>query len=303
MIRADDDDIAILILAGGRGARFGGPKQLEPVGPMGEPLAAYALYDAALAGFRRAVIVSPPGMADPLAALVTRFAPAGLTVEATEQPPAAGRTRPWGTAHAVLSAGNVVGEASFAVANADDFYGRRAIMALGEFLCSDETGDERTAVIAYRLERTLRFSQGVSRALCRSRGGWLTGIEELFEVRAASEGGGAGFVGRTGDGRVAKLGPEALVSMNLWGLCPAILPPLETLWREFIASVPGPDDEFMLPAAVDRLLRNGEAQVRLLETDEVPFGLTSRADLPVARARIARLVADGVYPADLGACS
>jgi hypothetical protein len=335
---------SLVILAGGRASRYGGPKQFVAVGPSDEPLAAYALHDAAAAGFGHAVLVCPHGGTARAGSELVPYAPPGLSLAIVEQPRPAERTRPWGTAHALLAAGPAVGTGPFAVANADDFYGGRAFAVAARFLAEDAGGAH--ALVAYRLERTMGLTRGVSRAVCSVRDGWLTGIAERRDVRpaqdleptrdplqpramhdvdpthdvearrgveparaeaaeprAAPRPGGTGaptlpaYRGRAPDGAVESISADARVSMNLWAFRPPLLDALARLWEEFRAA-PSPDEEFALPGAVNRLLAEG-IPVRVLDTDEEAFGLTSPEDLPRVRQAIARRVVAGAYPADL----
>ncbi len=309
---------SLVILAGGRGSRYGGSKQFAPAGPSDEPLAAYALHDADAAGFGRAVLVCPRGAAGRARSELAPHAPPGLALAIVEQPRPEERARPWGTGHALLAAGPAVGDVPFAVANADDFYGRGAFDAVARFFAED--AGEAHALVTYRLERTMRRTRGVSRAVCAVRDGLLVRITEMHHVepvpgiepprtteperrvapRPGGAEGGAAFRGRARRGAIESMPADARVSMNLWAFRPPFLDGLARLWAEFRAAAPGPEVEFALPDAVSRLLEEG-LRVRVLDTDEEAFGLTAPADLPRVRAAIAQRVAAGLYPADLRA--
>lgn len=298
----------LVILAGGRGSRYGGAKQFAPVGPSDEPLSGYALHDAAAAGIRRAVLVCPPGAAPRARSELALWAPPDLALTIVEQPRPPERTRPWGTAHAVLAGGSAVGAVPFAVANADDFYGRGAFDAVARFFA--EGADDAHALVAYRLERTMRLTGGVSRAVCAVRDGLLVRITEMHHVEPVPGGGPAtgvepvpggepaGFQGRRPDGAIESMAADTRVSMNMWAFRPPFLDGLGRLWSEFRAGAPGPGDEFALPDAVSRLLEEG-LRVRVLDTDEEAFGLTAPGDLPRVRAAITERVAAGLYARDL----
>ena len=297
---SDDDPIAIVLLAGGRGSRFGGLKQRAPVGPAGEPLAAYTLHDAAGAGIGRGVVVCPPGMGERLRRELAGFAPPGISLQAVEQANVPARDRPWGTAHALLSAADALGAAPFLVANADDFYGSAAIASAASALVPRVTGPgapaaERHAVVAYRLEQTMAETDGVSRARCVVEGDRLVRVEERFDVRRRPDG---RYRARTAGGAEDVLEPDAPVSMNLWAFRPSILAGLRQGWGAFLEGGPRDADEFMIPNAVNRAIEGG-ADVRVVRTDASAFGITARDDLDRARAALARLVAEGAYPADL----
>ncbi|HUG01226.1 MAG TPA: NTP transferase domain-containing protein [Longimicrobiales bacterium] len=282
----------LVILAAGSGRRFGGAKQFAPAGPADEPLLAYTLHDAGLAGFARAVLVVPPGQGPP-EGRYHRWAPAGLAVGAVEQRGGKPRAAPWGTGHAVLAATRELSGCPFAVANADDFYGRDALAILGAFL--RDGADQEHGLITYRLGHTMEHADGVSRAVCKIHGGTLWALEEARDVRRTA----AGFEGRMMDGSPRQLAPDAPVSMNLWGFRGDFPAALESAWRRFLRAAPGPEAEFMLPDAVDGLVRTRTITVRALPAGGRPFGLTRAQDLAVVRRRIASLVARGVYPADL----
>lgn len=295
-----DDPDAIVLLAGGRGSRFGGLKQRAPVGPAGEPLAAYTLHDAAAAGIGRAVVVCPPGMGQRLRRELGDFAPPALSLQAAEQANLPARARPWGTAHALLAAADALGTAPFVVANADDFYGRAAIASAAAALVAGATepgapAAERHAVVAYRLERTMAETDRVSRARCLIEGDRLVRLEERFDVRRRPDG---RYRARAADGTEDVLEPDAPVSMNLWAFRPSILAGLRRGWSAFLEGGPRDAEEFMIPDAVNRAIRGG-AEVRVVRTDALAFGITTKADLDRARAALVRLVASGAYPADL----
>jgi molybdopterin-guanine dinucleotide biosynthesis protein A len=290
-----DDSVAIVLLAGGRGSRFGGLKQRAPVGPAGEPLAAYALHDAARAGVDRAVVVCPPGLGLRLGDELAAFAPAGLTLRAVEQERPGQRHGPWGTAHALLAAAPALGRSPFLVANADDFYGRAAIAAAASHLGSG--APDRHAVVAYRLDRTMAHTDGVSRGRCLCEGGRLVRVQERVGVRALPDG---RYLGRTPAGAEDILEPDAPVSMNLWAFGAALHAGLRRAWSDFLEAGPAESEEFMIPDAVNRAIEGG-ARVRVVRTEASAFGITTPADLPRARAALARLVAEGAYSADLRA--
>jgi len=284
----------LLILAAGRGSRFGGPKQLAPVGPNGEPLLAYTIHDALRGGFARVVLACPEGLGSEMGETFRGWAAPTAIIDTVEQVVADGRSRPWGTGHAVLQARERLTGRPFGVANGDDFYGRRALEALGSALSAPDRREQ--VLVSYTLERTMRHTEGVSRGLCRLRDGGLEAIDEVLEVRAT---GGGAFLGHTVDNRPVEVLGDQPVSMNLWGFVPPFLKLLDERWTRFRASSPGGDDEFLLPHAVGELITGGGVTVETLPTDEIPFGLTRPQDLETARAEIGRRIASGDYPADL----
>lgn len=267
---------ALVILAAGLGRRFGGDKQLVAAGPSGRPLLAYAVHDAARAGFGRAVVVT---RADLVPALARTLADAALPVVFVEQ--TQDRPRPWGTGHAVLAAAGHV-EEPFTVVNGDDFYGAGTYRVLAEFLATPQAASPPTIALAtFPLGDTLSPHGPVNRGLCRSEDGWLVAIEETT-------------------GLVAGAGPPPTtpVSLNAWGFTPALFPLLAARFEAFRASAPGEDAEFMLPTEVAALVASGLARVRLLAAPGPWIGVTWPADLTPARGHLARLTQAGEYPAD-----
>lgn len=295
----------LLVLAAGLGSRYGGLKQLEAVGPGGATLLDYAVYDAARAGFGAVVFVVRPEM-DPafsdqvLPRFVGRVAVRTVhqrseAVPGTAMP--AARTKPWGTAHAVLAAAEVVG-APFAVVNADDFYGREAYEAMADFLRTPPPDDPVAfALVGFRLDRTLSPSGPVNRAICRaSAHGWLESVVEVLHLAAAPAGGVAGDDGAT-PRRYSGTEP---VSMNFWAFTPALFPHLEAGFRAFLAgegsTVPLEKREFLIPTVVQDLIRRGIARVRVIPTGSVWTGMTYPADRAHVAGILRDLVAGGAYP-------
>jgi dTDP-glucose pyrophosphorylase len=290
--------VDLVVLAAGIGSRFGGDKQLEAVGPAGETLVDYTLFDAARAGFARAVLVVRPELDAGLRRhAVARYGGriAVRTVHQTLDAPALGvalpcaRRRPWGTAHAVLAAEPAV-EGAFAVVNSDDFYGAEAFEAAARFLRDSVATRSASAALpptwalaAYRLAGTLSDAGSVNRALCRlDRAGWLLDLEERAYDRVAAE-----------------REPDALVSMNFWCFDQAVFGLLRRGLADFAAQADLERDEYRLPDAVRAWLGEGEARVRVLHDGGRWFGLTHAQDREVVRAELRRLVAEGSYPASL----
>jgi len=287
---------ALVILAAGVGSRYGGPKQLEPVGPAGATLLDYSIYDARRAGFAKVVVVTRPELAAAFARIDATVAiqqledlPAGITL-----PPA--RTKPWGTGHAVLAAASAVGD-PFAVVNADDFYGRDAFARAAEFLDTGHGGEapESFAIIAYPLRDTLSATGGVNRAVCRADGdGWLETVEEVVDIRRLEDG---TYEGTDAHGRPVRLSRDALVSMNLWAFRPTVFTVLRRGFAEFLRQAGGRGQgEFLISHAIRDAVRRGEARVRLLSTRARWLGVTYPDDRPRVAAALRQLVAAGEYP-------
>lgn len=276
-------DPTLVVLAAGMGSRYGGLKQLDPVGPSGEIILDYSVRDAVTAGFSSVVFVIRREMLDLFHEKVGARYEGKIAVEYAFQeleplpggrvsPP--GRTKPWGTGHAVLAAASRV-RGPFAVINADDYYGPTGFIRLAGFLREAEAG--HYAMIGYRLDRTLSDHGTVSRGICRDDGkGFLIEITERTAICRTPSGIIAG-----GDIPVALTGEEP-ASMNFWGFTPDLFSHLERLFDEFLEERGGdPKSEFYLPAAVSEMISTGEVSVTLLGTDDSWYGLTYPEDRPL----------------------
>ena len=307
--------LTLVILAAGRSTRFGRLKQLVPIGPGGEALLDYALYDGALAGFSRFVLVIQEALRADFDAHLTPARAAGLDIRYACQrlghpglidTPPPGRTRPWGTGHAVLTAGELI-DGPFAVCNADDFYGRGAYAALAKAM-RGARGHTRnpdckayitrcnvnmTYTIGYPLEVTLSDSGGVSRGICEiDEAGTLQRLTEGLQLRRA----GDRVRGRDVAGRPVDVPLQTPVCMNLWGFPPQILPAMRDLFAAFLADGPGPDREFFLSEAINDLVAAGRARCTVLPTRERWLGVTFPADHAAVARSLGKLVDSGVYP-------
>jgi NDP-sugar pyrophosphorylase family protein len=295
----------LVVLAAGIGRRYGGLKQLEPVGPGGEALFEYSIFDALRVGFDRVVLVIRPETEAEFRRFLEPRLASGVDLRYVSQTlsdvpegvvPPAGRTKPWGTAHAVLVAeGEVSGP--FAVINADDFYGSDSFTVLGEFLETD--ADDRLptfAVAGFRLGPTLSAVGPVSRGLCRVDGdGWLERIVEVLELISHDDG------GRYTDGAGVEhlVAGDELASMNMWGFTPALFPELRSRFQQFLEGLGVTDEEsseFLLPEVVQGMIDRGTARVRVLRHDGQWCGITFVEDRQRVRDFIAELVARGEYP-------
>jgi hypothetical protein len=285
-------------LAAGLGTRYGGLKQLAPIGPRGEALLDYGVYDAARAGFRRAVIVIRQEVEELFRRHVADVIGTGIEVVFAHQalePAVPGRTKPWGTGHAVLAAAWGI-RGPFAVMNADDYYGAGAFRLLFDHLAS--AADH--ALVGYTLRETTSAHGGVSRAIAElDARGYLSRLTEVADIARR----GAVYSGRTIAGETVTLDGSELVSMNLWGFTPAQLPALERQFARFLeARGTDPQAEFLLSEAVGAQVRAGDARVRVLPAAGSQwFGMTYSADDERVRDRIASLVNAGQYPTNLKA--
>lgn len=281
------------------GTRFGGPKQLEAVGPMGATILDYSIHDARRAGFGKAVLVIRRELASAFERNVIerwrhRFCVEIAFQELDDLPGdfllPAGRTMQWGTVHALLAASEFVG-GPFAALNADDFYGPEAFGQLAAFL--DTRAEESApvyAVVGLPLSETLSDSGAVNRAVLHvDDQQWLTDIEEVLGIVPTEH-------------AVGIPEGERLVSMNMWGFRRAIFSQLEAKFVEFLRRCGGdPEAEFLLPSAVQSLIRRREARVKVLGATGQWCGITHRDDKAAVAAVLRRLTEDGTYPTDLWA--
>jgi UTP-glucose-1-phosphate uridylyltransferase len=284
----------LLVLAAGLGSRYGGLKQIDPVGPSGETVLDYAVFDSIRGGFGRVVFVVRKEFEEAFRLAVTAKYSGRIAVDFAYQSMddlpqgfdvPAGRQKPWGTGHAVWCARAAI-EGPFAVINADDFYGAASFSALAGFLARAKgTG---FAIVGYRLASTLSENGTVSRGVCEVRGGRLTSITERTAIARSDVGQGRPFSG------------DEIVSMNFWGFTPAVFDGLDAGLRIFLAaSGSDPKAEFYLPAAISRLISNGAAAVDVILSADEWFGITYREDRPRVAAAIRGLVAAGAYPSRL----
>ncbi len=296
----------LVILAAGMGSRFGGLKQMQPVGPAGELIIEYSIYDALRAGFNRLVLVIRKDIEPEFRATIGRRLEAHMDVhyvfqEMTALPAGhkapAGRSKPWGTGHAVLVAHEAV-QRPFAVINADDFYGASGYAALAtHFAMTTARAQPGYALVGYPLRQTLSEHGTVSRGLCTTDDlGRLRHITELTRIEKTAT--GAKYLDATGAAK--HLTGNEIVSMNFWGFTPAVFPQLEKLFTDFlIRGTEDPKSEFYLPTAVSALNEQEQAAVTLLSSTDSWFGITYREDCVTAQTAIKSLVAAGKYPAPL----
>lgn len=299
----------LVIMAAGMGSRYGGLKQMDPVGPDGEAILDYSLFDARRAGFKRAIILIKHEIEEDFMRLVgnrlagqmdeVRFAfqqvdklPAGFQVPQ-------GRVKPWGTGHAVLCCRELI-DAPFAVINADDYYGVDCFRLAYETLCGLKDDEKaRYIMVGYQLRNTLTDNGHVSRGVCTVDGNdFLTDIHERTHIIKTVD----GALYTEDEQTYHKLPEDALVSMNLWGFTPGILDALAEDFAAFLSEqVPANPlkAEIYLPAVVSRLLQEGKATVRVLPSPDKWYGVTYQADKPVVKAALLRMAEEGLYPRPL----
>ena len=299
----------LVVLAAGMGSRYGGLKQVDPVGPSGEAILDYSVFDAERAGFGKVVFIIRKDFETEFREKVGAKYEGVLPVEYCFQDihdlPAPftvpeGRTKPWGTAHAIRAARDVVKE-PFAAINADDFYGRDAFAKLAAFLSNPQPADaspERFhfAMVGYKLDLTLSDNGSVARGICKVEDGKLTSVTEMTKLVRVP----GGAENREDEANPVKLTGEERVSMNLWGFTPELFTALEARFPAWLEkNGTAPKSEWYIPFVVDELIHEGKADVAVLPTDSNWFGVTYREDKPFVTAEIGKLVAAGEYPVKL----
>lgn len=289
----------LLVLAAGMGSRYGGLKQIEPVGPGGEAIIDYSIYDAMRAGFGKLVFVIrrdiEQAFKEFIGARFEKRIPVEYVYQELDKIPApfsvpAGRTKPWGTTQAILMTEGVINE-PFAVINADDFYGAESYRVLSQHL---QSGSEDYAMVGFVLRNTLSDFGTVARGVCQvSEDGYLKGIVELTSI--GREGDHA--KNTDGEGKVTLLTANEPVSMNYWGFTPKIFGQLREHFQKFLETN-GKDlkKECYIPSTVNDILVAGQGKVKVLRSNDPWFGVTYREDHPNVVESIKRLVRDGKYP-------
>lgn len=295
----------LFVLAAGMGSRYGGLKQLDSLGPNGETIMDYSIYDALQAGFGKVVFVIrkdfEKDFREKILSKYEGHVPVEVVFQATDKLPEgytcpADRTKPWGTNHALLMGKDVIKE-PFAVINADDFYGRDAFRVIAEELQKphDHKGDY--CMVGFRVGNTMTENGSVARGVCTTSDGKLTGVVERTAISYAPDG---RIVFTDENGVEQTLDPMTPVSMNLWGFTPDYFDYSEREFRRFLdKDLNTPKAEFFIPLCIDTLINNGEATVKVLDTDSRWFGVTYAADRPGVVAKFAELHKDGTYPEKL----
>lgn len=295
---------SLLVLAAGMGSRFGGLKQMEPVGPNGEWILDYSVKDAVRAGFAKIIFVIRREMEEDFRQLTQNKYSDRIEVdyafqEKTDTPLALpnvkDRQKPWGTGHAVYAARKQL-TAPFAVINADDFYGAEAFQTLAEFLRDDslQSGAQTYGLVGYHLANTLSDHGTVSRGVCQvDSSNTLLSIEEHTQIGYQSD---KSISAQNAAGKTVELSADTLVSLNCWGFPAGWAAQLEPLFQQFLEEHgKEPKSEFYLPAAVDQLIRQRSARALTLPCRSRWLGVTYREDLSSVRKAIAKLHSEGVY--------
>lgn len=300
----------LVIMAAGIGSRFGGGiKQLEPVGPGGEIIMDYSIYDAIRAGFDQVVFIIRRDLEKDFKEIIGRRIEKIIPVKYAYQEMTAlpagfavpeGRRKPWGTGQAVLSVKGLV-DGPFLVINADDYYGQEGFARIHDYMVGEmsQGGDVYEMCMGgFILENTLSENGGVTRGVCRvSENGDLKTVEETYDIRKD----GGVLTAKDESGAPVSVTPGSYVSMNMWGLPAAFLYELEAGFPAFLASLKEGDikSEYLLPTEINRLVRDGRARVKVLKTSDKWFGVTYREDKQAVVDSLRALIADGVYPEKL----
>lgn len=295
----------LVILAAGMGSRFGGLKQITAVDSHGHAIIDFSLFDAYRAGFRKVAFIIKHEIEEDFKAAIghrmEKYFDVKYVYQQLDMLPEGysvpeGRTKPWGTAHAVLCAKEAV-QGPFAVINADDFYGRSAYCALFDFLRADRDGSEH-AMVAYLLKNTVTEYGSVARGICRVDGGYLNDIVERLHIEKRGEDGAY-----TEDGENwVPLSGHSPVSMNFWGFGPGMMEELERRFPEWLDKNLPENPlkcEYFLPFVANALIKEGTGSIRVLNCHETWHGITYREDMESVVSYIAALRAQGVYPETL----
>ena len=294
----------LFILAAGMGSRYGGLKQMDGLGPNGEAILDYSVYDALRAGFGKIVFVIRKDFEDDFRRVVLSKYAGKVTCElcfqSVDKVPEGctfnpERTKPWGTNHALLMGSELIHE-PFAVINADDFYGKESFQVLADYLRSVEGTTGRYCMVGYRVCNTLSENGSVSRGVCATdENGLLTDVVERTKIEEKN-----GVIVFTEDGADTPLKPETPVSMNMWGFTPEYFEYSEKAFRQFLeAHGQEMKSEFYIPTLVNQLIGEGKATCKVLDTPSKWFGVTYAEDRPQVVEKINRLIASGEYPAKL----
>lgn len=296
----------LVIMAAGMGSRFGGGiKQLEPVGPNGEIIMDYSIYDAMRAGFNKVVFVTRKDLLETFKEVignrVEKMIPVEYALQEIDDVPEgyqvpADRKKPWGTGQAILACRNIVKE-PFLVINADDYYGKEAFRLIHDYLVEDHASDRKYnfCMAGFILKNTLSENGGVTRGICvLDENGRLTGVNETGGIVRTE----AGVVCDSADGSLVGCDENSYVSMNMWGLTPDFFEELETGFGSFLSGLKEGDvkSEYLLPMIIDGMIQEKKANVTVLETKDKWFGVTYKEDKPVVVESIRKLIAEGAYP-------
>lgn len=298
----------LLILAAGMGSRYGGLKQLDPMGPHGETVLDYSVFDALRGGFGKVVFVIRRDFEEEFRSKVgSKFdqrVPVEYAFQALDDLPEGfsvpeGRVKPWGTTHAVLAAEGVI-DGPFAMINADDFYGEDAFAKLAANLnqLTPKDGKAQYSMVGFQLKKTLSEHGSVARGVCTSKDGKLATVTEMTKIVKTDD----GARNEEDPANPVELTGNELVSMNFWGFTPELFPQLREAFVDFLKQHGNdPKSECYVPKVVDTLIKEGKADVEVLETSSSWFGVTYPEDKEVVVGSIKKLTDNGEYPSPLWA--
>lgn len=295
----------LLLLAAGMGSRYGGLKQLDGLGPNGETIMDYSIYDAIKAGFGKIVFVIRKDFEDDFRQKVLSkyegHIPAEVCFQAMDKLPEGftvpeGRQKPWGTNHAVMMAKGLIHE-PFCVINCDDFYNRDAFMVMGKFLSELPEGSKnRYSMVGFRVGNTLSENGTVARGICsKDNDGHLTEVVERTEIMRVD----GKVCYKDEEGKWVAVEDNTPVSMNMWGFTPDYFEYSDEYFKEFLSDAKNMENlkaEFFIPLVVNNLIHEGTATVKVLDTSSKWFGVTYAADRQATVDRIKKLIEEGVYP-------
>ena len=297
----------LVVMAAGMGSRYGGLKQIDPVGSQGEAILDFSLFDAHEAGFETAVIVIKEAIrADFMDTVGKRLEKCPLEIryayQEMEKIPAGytvpeGRVKPWGTSHCLLCAQEAIDGAPFAVINADDYYGKDAFKVIYDYLSQAENTDKLDCcMVGYLLKNTVTEHGSVARGVCTVENDYLTDIVERLKI--AKYEGGIHFT-EDDEQTWEDLHEDTIVSMNMWGLAPGFLEQVALQFPDFLENAVPANPmkaEFLLPRSVDTLLKDGKLTVKVLTSADKWYGVTYAADKPIVVEALANLTKSGKYP-------
>ena len=279
-----ENNTTLVVMAAGMGSRFGGLKQIAPIGPNGEIIIDFSVYDALEAGFSKVVFIIKKAIEhdfrESAGKRIEKMADVDYVFQELTKLPDGfvvpdGREKPWGTGHAILCTKDVV-KNPFAVINADDYYGKNAYKIIHKYL----TDNKNTCMVGYKLGNTLTENGTVTRGVCETNNeGFLTSVTETFSLDKNSG-----------------IPLDTTVSMNMWGFDTTIFNELETGFTKFLSNLENPlKSEFLLPSIVDGMIKNKGEKVKVLTTDDRWYGVTYKEDVDPVKAAIKKLVDEGLY--------
>tara|TARA_B100000131_G_scaffold319201_1_gene364611 strand:+ start:1280 stop:2161 length:882 start_codon:yes stop_codon:yes gene_type:complete len=290
-------DITLLVMAAGMGSRYGGLKQLDPVGPNGETIIDYSVFDAIRSGFNKVVFIIRKDFEKEFKTQITDKYKGRIAIEfafqdLNELPQGfkcpRGREKPWGTGHAILTAADIINE-PFVAINGDDFYGLESFKVVADYY---NDGGSLFSMVAFQLDKTLSEFGGVTRGLCTVKEGFLETVVETEDLQLAENG--------ISSDRAIRLDGSEPVSMNVWGFMPDVFEHLRVMFIDFLnANGNEMKSEFLIPTVVNELILSGSKKVHVLRTSSKWFGVTYKDDKPFVSDQIQLLVDNDIYPNQL----